>query len=109
MFASLFSTAQVDALTAEVVVEMQRLLPPARLGAASKADDKARKQLDEKIRKRVQAFAAGTRLNVYQKAKLGTRLQAALEAAGYPSEFSKPFAYDVVTMLALASPPPSSR
>ena len=94
-----FDTSKVDAFAADLATELKRLLPPS--GAAP--GKKARAKLDETIRHRVEIFSAKTRLNVYQKARLGTRLEEALQAAGYPAAFCKAFAYEVVTMLAVAS------
>ena len=42
-------------------------------------------------------------LNIYQKAKLGSRLQDDLREAGFPESFSEAFAYDVVRLIALIS------
>ena len=94
-----FDTSKVDAFAADLAAELKRLLPPA----AAAPGEKARAKLDGRIRQRVETFSAKTRLNVYQKAKLGTRLEAALQSAGYPAEFCNAFAYEVVTMLAVAS------
>ena len=94
-----FDTSKVDAFAADLAAELKRLLPPA----APMPGEKAREKLDQKIRQRVETLSAKTRLNVYQKAKLGTRLEEALQAAGYPAAFCKTFAYEVVTMLAVAS------
>jgi hypothetical protein len=103
MFARFFSTTEIDALADAIVGELCRLMPVGAAATDSKSAARAREQTEAKVRKRVNAFAASTPLNVYQKAKLGTRLEAALSAAGYPAEFSKSFSYDVVRTLAIAA------
>jgi hypothetical protein len=103
MLTRFFSTAEVDAFAGVVVGELRRSLPVDDAARQTKAAARAREQTEANVRRRVDAFAACTRLNLYQKAKLGTRLEAALVAAGYPTGFSKAFAYDVVRTLALAS------
>jgi len=103
MFARFFSTTEVDALADAIVGELSRSMPVDAATTDSKSAARAREQTEAKVRKRVNALAASTSLGVYQKAKLGTRLEAALAAAGYPAEFSKSFAYEVVRTLAIAA------
>jgi hypothetical protein len=40
---------------------------------------------------------------VYKKAKLGTRVQEIVSAAGDPEEFRTSFVYDLIALLAAAS------
>jgi len=100
MLKQFFDTSAIDAFAAVVVADLLKTLPPAQCDSASKKAQKGREQAQERIRRSVDGFAVKSRLNVYQKAKLGLRLQDGLEAAGYPSTFAKPFAYDVVSQVA---------
>lgn len=102
MFGKFFDTSAVDAFAAWVVAELSKALPPDRLDEAREGD-KLRERIRDRISERAQSLVAANRLNIYQKAKLGERLEEALETAGYPRAFSKPFAYDVVRVVALAS------
>jgi hypothetical protein len=106
MLGKFFDTSAVDTFATWVVAELSKSIPPGRIDDASKQIAKRREQVDERIRRHVQGLASTERLNIYQKAKLGTRLQQALEAAGYTQAFSKPFAYAVVKLVAVASTQP---
>jgi hypothetical protein len=99
MFARFFDTRPVDAFAAEVARELSRSLPPGSVGDARRLQ-----KLDGKLGRMVTQLVRAHRLNFYQKAKLGTRLQDALEQAGYPVEFSKTFSYQLVTRVAQARP-----
>ena len=103
MFGKFFDTSAIDAFVQSVVDDLTKLIPPAQMDGASKQVRKRREQADERIRRQAATLATTTPLNVYQKAKLGVRLQEALEAAGYADDFSKPFAYEVVSMVATAA------
>ncbi|PJI95596.1 hypothetical protein CLU85_0309 [Acidovorax sp. 69] len=103
MFGNFFNTVPVDTFAILVVRELVKGLPPQQLDTQSKQAEKARTRIDEKIRNHARQLVDTHRLNIYQKAKLGSRLQDVLQEAGYPESFSKPFAYDVVRLVALAS------
>lgn len=102
MLARFFDTSAIDQFATAVTEDVRGLLPAADCLSDSKAARKARSAADQRLRVRVQAFVGSTRLNVYQKAKLGLRLQEALEEAGYPEDFSKRLSYDVVSQVAAA-------
>jgi len=103
MFSKFFDTSATDAFAKQVVAALSKSIPPELVDDASKRTEKRRAQLDALIRRHAESLASSSRLNVYQKAKLGPLLQEALAAAGYPEAFSKPFAYDVVKLVAVAS------
>jgi hypothetical protein len=103
MLARFFTTAKVDVLAVAMAGALHRSLPVDCALGETKAAARARGQAETRVRKCVDAFAARTRLNVYQKAKLGTRLEAVLVQAGYRAQFSKSFAFDVVRTLASAT------
>jgi hypothetical protein len=102
MLGRFFDTSAIDQFAAAVADDVRRSLPPADCNTDSKAARKARAAAEARVRTRVQAFAGSTRLNVYQKAKLGLRLQDALSLAGYPDDFAKRLSYDVVSQVAAA-------
>ena len=103
MFGNFFNTSDVDTFAILVVRELVKGLPPQHLDTQSKQAEKARTRIDDKVRSHAQQLVDNHRLNIYQKAKLGGRLQDGLLAAGYPESFSKSFAYDVVRLVALTS------
>jgi len=103
MFGKFFDTSATDAFANQVVADLKRSIPPDRVDDASRQTEKRRAQLDALIRRHAESLASSSRLNIYQKAKLGPLLQGALSAAGYTEAFSKPFAYDVVKLVAVAS------
>ena len=103
MFARFFSTVEVDKVADTVVGVLRRSLPAAAVNGNSKASERTREMSANKVQKCIDQVAASTRLNIYQKAKLGTRLEAAMQAAGYEAAFSKTFAHEVVHVLAVAT------
>jgi len=100
MFGRFFDTSAIDPFAASVAADLRKALPVELCESDAKAARKARDAAQDRIRRHVDAFAASVRLNFYQKAKLGIRLQEALESAGYPAGFAKAFAYDVVSQVA---------
>ena len=100
MLRRFFSTSSVDQLSEAIVAEMRQALKPELCEVNSRAADKGRAAALQQVNRQVQQFAASHRLNVYQKAQLGIRLQEALEAAGYTAAFSKRLCFDVVSSLA---------
>ena len=108
MFGKFLDTSVLDPFVAQIVKELSASMPPARLDTASRQASKRRDELDERVRRMTERFAGSTRLNIYQKARLGTLLSDALQAAGYPREFSDTFSRGVVSMVALARPTPAA-
>jgi len=102
MFSSIFDTAEVDAFAAWVADELRKALSPADCEKQSKRSDDRVQRLNTRVARRAQELVASSRLNVYKKAKLGTRLQELVAAAGYPASFTQQFAYDVTALVATA-------
>lgn len=100
MFVKFFDTTPVKIFTDHIVKELVKALPPARIGDESRRAAKQRDQMDDRLRRQVDQLARSARLNIYQKAKIGSMLQDAMEAAGYPAEFSKVLSYEVVKRVA---------
>lgn len=103
MFGNFFNTSHVDTFSALVVRELTNGLPPDQLNTPSKKAEVARARIDGKIRAHALQLIKNHQLNIYQKAKLGNRLQDDLREAGFPEEFSEAFAYDIVRLIALIS------
>ena len=103
MFGNFFNISHIDAFSALVVRELTNGLPPDQLNMPSKKAEIARSRVDGKIRTHAQQLIHTHHLNIYQKAKLGSRLQDDLREAGFPESFSEAFAYDVVRLIALIS------
>ncbi len=78
-------------------------LPPEDCALESKKVVERRRKLNERIARRAREFTRTGGLNVYQKGKLGTRVQEVLSEAGYPEEFRKSFVYDLIALVAVAS------
>jgi hypothetical protein len=102
MFARFFDTSAVDKYADWVVDEVKRTLPPnydPRLkNAAGKAD-----RLDRRLSERTASFAKASKLNLYQKARLASRVQEGMMASGYPQPFVKSFSIDLVKRVIAAT------
>lgn len=102
MFRSFFDTSAIDSLTDWIVKELAKSLPAGQIDTDSKHTQDKLAHLERRIRGHLKDVQL-TRLNVYQKAKLGVRLQERMEAAGYAKAFYGPFSYNVVRLITLAS------
>jgi hypothetical protein len=95
MFGRFFDTTSVDEFADWVVEEVKRALPPAfdpnLKNVSGKVD-----RLDRRIAERTTSFAQSSRLNLYQKARLASRVQEGMSAFGYPKPFIKSFSMDIV-------------
>lgn len=101
MFGNFFKTAHVDAFADQIVKAFVKAAPPAQMADPSRKAAKKRDQLDEQVRRQAEQFARDHRLNVFQKARLGSQLQDGLEQAGYSAELSKVYSYEVTKLVAL--------
>lgn len=101
MFGKFFNTTHVDTFATQVVELFIKLAPPALFADTSGKAMKKRDKLDEQVRRQTQQFAREHRLNIYQKARLGSQLQDALETAGYPVEFCKAYSIEVAKLIAM--------
>jgi len=95
MFGRFFDTTAVYEYADWVVDEVKRTLPtgfdPALKNVSGKVD-----RLDRRIGERTTSFTQVSKLNLYQKARLASRVQEGMIAAGYPESFVKTFSMDVV-------------
>jgi hypothetical protein len=102
MFGKIFDTTEVDVFAAWVAAELARAVSPQDCQARSKRADSAAGKLNDRVARRAAELVSTHHLNAYKKAKLGSRLLDMLEAKGYPADFRKQFAYDVVALVATA-------
>ena len=87
MFAKLLDTTAIDAFAEGVLDDLRRRLTPTDVGRSGEAHDRKRAQFDASLRRRTEQFVTRERLSFFQKARLGTRLQArlaSLESADSP-------------------------
>lgn len=97
-----FNTREVDEVADAIVADLVKRLPPAPGPHTRKTADRLRKTHDV-IFARLEQFARSSKLNIYQKARLGNRVRWALREAGYASEFTDALSYELVTVATLAS------
>lgn len=102
MLGRFFDTSEVDTLAVWIVNELKKSVPTGHIDYGETQIQKKLGQLEHHMRGRMSQLQLA-RLNVYQKARLGVRLQAALQAEGYEKSFYQPFSYEVVRLVALMS------
>ncbi len=105
MFGKFFDTTAVDEYADWVVDEVKKTLPagfdPGLKNVAQKVD-----RMDKRIAQRTDAFTQGPRLNLYQKARLASRVQEGMSAFGYPKPFVQTFSMTIVKRVMAASRKP---
>ncbi len=102
MFGRFFDTTSVDEFADWVVDEVKRTLPPAFDPTLKNVSGKV-DRLDRRISERTTSFTQSSRLNIYQKARLASRIQERMSASGYPKPFIKSFSMDLVKRVMSAS------
>ena len=103
MLGKWFDSTEVDAFAERIVAELRQSLSPADCASESKKVAERMQRLNDRIARHVEAFSRSGGLNVYKKAKLGSRVQEALAELGYPEDFRRSFVYDLVALVAMAS------
>jgi hypothetical protein len=102
MFGRFFDTTSVDEFADWVVEEVKRALPPAfdpnLKNVSGKVD-----RLDRRLAERTTSFTQSSKLNLYQKARLASRVQEGMSAIGYPKPFIKSFSMEIVKRVMSAS------
>ena len=91
----------MDAFADQIVGAFVKAAPPAQMADGSHKAAKKRDQLDEQVRRQAEQFAREHRLNVFQKARLGSQLQDGLEQSVYTDELIKVYSYEVTKLFAL--------
>jgi cell division septum initiation protein DivIVA len=102
MFGRFFDTAAVDEFADWVVAELKRTLPASFDPTLQNVADKVNR-LDKRIQERTSSFTQSSRLNLYKKARLASRVQEAMTEFGYPKPFVKSFSMDVIRRVVDAS------
>lgn len=102
MFGKLFDTTAVDTYAAWLLDEMKRTLPPGfdpnLKNVAEKADT-----LNRRISKETESLTKNTRLNIYKKAHLASKVREGMTAHGYPEAFVKAFSMDLLKRIQVFS------
>jgi hypothetical protein len=98
-----FNTKEVDRFAQELVAEVKKRIPVSTLGTLDKKSRERVSRMTDVLSDQVRAFATSQRLNVYKRARLGSRVKWALKDAGYPESFVDAFTYELVTLVAVAS------
>jgi len=102
MFARFFDTAAVDEYADWVVDEVKRTLPagfdPGLKNVSGKVD-----RLDRRLAERTDSFTRNAKLNIYQKARLASRVREGMLAFGYPKPFVQTFSMDIVKRVIAAT------
>ena len=103
-FREWFDTKHVDAFAQEVLDDLVKRVPPATLPLDyGKKTGERLHRMTEAMSNRLRAFAAASRPNFYQRARLGNRVKWSMKEAGYPDPFVEAFTYEVVTLVTLAA------
>ena len=82
-----FDTKEVDALTARMVGDLTKRVPPETFGAGSKKAEAKKDRTHDLVLRQAHEFACNHKLNVYTKARLANGFKWALIEAGYPKDF----------------------
>jgi hypothetical protein len=95
MFGAIFNTSEVDKYADWVIEEVKRTLPagfdPNMRNVAERADN-----LNNRIAKQTEKFVGTTKLNIYKKARLASRVRDGMLANGYPEPFVKALSMDLI-------------
>jgi hypothetical protein len=102
MFGRFFDTTAVDEYADWIVEEVKRTLPAAFDPSLKNVSEKV-DRLDKRIAQRTGTFTQSSKLNIYQKARLASRVQEGMSAFGYPKPFIKTFSMDIVRRVMVAS------
>lgn len=103
-----FDTAEVDAFAAALVAELAQRMPPGVVADTGRKAGGRLHRMTEALSQRAREFAQSHRLNVFKRARLGSRVKWALREAGYPEAFTEAFTYELVTLVTVASKNPAS-
>ena len=102
MFGRFFDTKAVDEYADWVVDEVKRTLPasfdPTLRDVQGKVD-----RLDRRLAERTTSFTNASNLNIYQKARLASRVREQMSAYGYPKPFVQTFSIDIVKRVMTAA------
>jgi hypothetical protein len=101
MIASFFDTTKTNEFADWIVAEVKRAAPPDLAPRKKKHAIRAR-EMDENIARRVVEFTRTTRLNIYKKARLASRVREGMSAHGYPEAFVNSFSFELIARIQAA-------
>jgi len=97
-----FNTTEVDEYADWIIAEVKRTLPagfdPSLKNVGEKVD-----RLDKRIAQKTDSLVQTTKLNLYKKARLASRVREGMTAHGYPAPFIKTFSMDLIRRIQTAS------
>jgi hypothetical protein len=102
MFGRIFDTTDVDKYADWIVEEIKRALPPGFDPNLKNVAERA-ESLNQRIAKQTKTFTQGTRLNIYKKARLASRVRDGMNAHGYPEPFVRALSMDLIKRIQFAS------
>ena len=100
-------TKEVDALTARMVSELTKRVPPEKFGAGNKKAEAKKDKTHDLVLRQAHDFARQHKLNVYTKARLANGFKWALLDAGYPKDFVDRMTIELAGVVASAKSDPS--
>ena len=102
MLGRFFDTSAVDEYADWVVEEVKRTLPASYDPTLRNVSGKV-ERLDRRLAERTATFIETSKLNLYQKARLASRVREGMSAFGYPKPFVQTFSMDIVKRVIAAS------
>lgn len=102
MFGKYFDTSNVDKFADWVVEEVKRTLPATFDNTLTDVQKKV-ERLDKRIGEQASTFGKESKLNLYKKARLASRVQEGMSSHGYPQAFIRTFSLEVVRRVTVAA------
>ena len=103
MFGDWFRSKEVDAFADSVIADLVKGFPPTGVEAPAKKAAERLRKAHSAVFRRVEDFARAHSLNLYKRARLGSRIKWGLGEAGYPSEFVEALTIELLEVVTLAS------
>ena len=97
-----FDTKEVDALTARMVGDLTKRVPPETFGKSGRKVDAKKDRTHDLVLRQAHEFAREHKLNVYTKARLANSFKWALLQAGYPKDFVDRMSIELAGVVASA-------
>lgn len=95
------NTKDVDEFADSIAADLVSRFPPTDLEFQRRKGATRFKKAHELIFARAETFVQSHRLNIYTKARLGTRFKMALTEAGYSADFVNSVGYELTAFVAL--------
>ena len=103
MLKRIFDTTEVDRFADVLLEELKRALPTNAKAKVAKKIGARADALDMLVDHKVAEFVKTAKLNVFKKARLGSRLREGITELGYSEDFVKSFSLDVLSRVQAAS------